>query len=513
MLYICFVKPVQSQQNLETVVTEQFMLLKKIAHEPGCNLEFSLTNDGSHSMMSGSKIVINLPQLRDLIKGVEEKHAVDIVRMILAHELAHQMQYRYYGRVFNLLLNECQADILAGFLLFQLKGQDFFTWIDEQKIQHQDDSRMQKKLGLFSQELSASLTVIFNLGDVYIDNDHPRSEERRRALREGIAYGNLWLFNSINNDPRILKENKTTSLQYEKKYKELLGYLPEDNVIIWSLRQAKKIVHNPRKNCKNIVVYNDFKWNTSANNPYITYYQKLQNIGSNIITINFYNQVNTVSRKEPNNTLLWNLISNRSFSITLKPGETKIINDSLQWVASETQMPSYNPLGDNNSFYYCSTLNDRETEIKSLSHRLVHNTLKEEVNTLDVLFSERNNFSKHISSVGTALDKEDFNTVYYESNLRLTSANRTHIIYDRESNSYSLQTTWEGENYSNEAFDARDQLLEILRKNGLKVEPEKTYTKSSDWNILDESAKRIGEIILFISSTKSYSLRLRIDSD
>ena len=515
LCFFFFVNSAVGQQSLQAIVTEQFTVLKGLAHEPGCKLELSNNNPGSHSLMNGSKIVINLPQLSSLIKSVGQQHAIDQIRLILAHELAHQMQYRFYGRISNVLLSECQADVLAGFLLFQLKGQDYVRWMDEQGIQEANDSRLKKRINFIIQELYAALTVIFNLGDPQADNDHPRNEERRRAVREGIAYGNLWLANSVNNDPNVPKEKKIATFKAEKNYKELVGFLPEDNVITWSLRQAKKIIHYPRKNCKDIVVYNNFSWNTSADSPYINYHQKLMNIGSSTITVNFFNQTNTVSREEPDNSLLWDLRFSKAYSLTLRPGETKIIDDRLEWTASENLMPNYNCLGYRNSLYYCSMLDAPETVTKSLSHslRVAPTTLVEEKNLIDILFSERNNLPRHITSVGTSLDEEDFNTVYYESSLRPSSADLTRIIYNREDNLYSIQTTWEGKHYSNEAFEACDQLKKVIQQIGMKVGPEKKRTKASDWKVLNEDSERVGNITLQVYSTKNYYLKLTIYAD
>jgi hypothetical protein len=502
---------------LESQVRREFDELRKLSYETATQLELNYEQVASSSIHTVSgKLILNIPQLKEMIDKVGSAYQTDIIRLVIAHELGHQIQYRYYSNVNGGLVFECQADILAGFLLYQLIGKDLAKWVDDKKVTSVEDERYARKMEELNSRVFASLSAIFMEGSSQArERTHPTNEERRIALRDGFNYGNLWLYAEVvanvpQSPGQILSDaDKKRMTEHLKK---LLNYLPSDDVVTWSHRHARKILHDHLDNCKDIVVYTEIDWDTSSYNPFVYYEQKVKNFGVKNITLSYYNQVYTVKRTDPQNTLYWNLQATGSHTITIRPGEIIQIRDSLKWTASSDFMPRIVYLGSEGSLFTCTTLSDNIDKRSFVpgNHYKASQSLTD-AQILGNYLAARAYFSGYIGSVGLSLVNTFSAGVQYQSLLQFSSAEKTEIEHFRQRNRYTLNVTfYRGEN-KRAAEQALQNSIALFRANNIAVQNERTFGDSGDknWDIVDDKGK-IGSMSYFRMWDGNYNVSFKI---
>lgn len=487
-----------AQGGLRQAVQNAFDTLKYIAQEPNASLEFDNSRQLNTESRKQGRIIVNLRQIQYILNHVDEIYSKDVIRLIVGHELGHQVQYRYYtNQQFSPVLNECQADILAGFFLFQISLQEFYK---ENPLLHENDPRISKLDSHFARVVLAGVSAIFDLGDDYTkDNTHPRNEQRRLAVRDGFTYGGFWIVDAAHNLPQLSNTIHLQAYQEGEKLKKILNYLPADNVLTWSYRHAKNIVHFQQENSKNIVVYSDWKWDTTRTNPYCSYTHKIKNIGDKIVSVNFEDQIYTALRTDPSNSLYWDIVSNNSYALALQPGETKSITGRLKWDATIDLEPYFVKIGDKGSLYSCSTIIHKEEDISSYMPAAfddVHAPSLDAV--LDVILSERDKFTSYIDGIGNVYFDDSFDNIDYPSRLKVPVANETRIHFDRRNNAYSMYVNLYVGAYRDVALTRINSILEAMKK----IAPRNQYeiiTDESDnkvWEVYDEGRGRVGQISL-----------------
>lgn len=507
---ILFSGGLQAQSNsLQQLITSEFNTLKAVSAATTRLRLDSTPVMSSSSLRKEGIIVINIPQVQRLVANAGVPYEKAIVRLLIAHELAHQMQYREYLVPSYTLLNECQADIIAGFLLFLVNNQDFVKIRDQLKVKSADDPLIKPVFNRLSDITFALYASIFSIGDNYSrDNNHPRSIERRTALRDGNTYGYFRLFETVAKDPGVAEKYRLQGRAGIKLYKTLLNIYPDDDLLGWSLRHARKIIHAKLDNCRNIVVLNKWEWHPSSDHPFVAYTQKIRNIGNNTVTINYLNQLYGRLNTDPNNSLYWTNISTASKAITLHPGESGTITDSLKWSAFEPGLPVYVPLGDVNSLYSCSCLNDVfpvQLQVRDNAEVLVNKPTDEAV--LDVFISERKTLMNLIAGIGIQENSKDDNTVSYDSKLQYPSAKKTTIHFNIPTKQYTLDVLFyhgADENYAKNALAA---ILNNLAKLRMTVIPD----NHSHWVIKDRHGLNAGSVDNLLSNDKDrYKVSLSV---
>lgn len=503
---------------LESEVTTEFNILRSLAREPQTKLEFDYTNGvSSVSKTSKSILVFNIPQLKEIENRIGVAYKKDFIRLIVAHELAHQIQYKYYHNISGGLLYECQADIIGGFLIYQLIGKDISEWNLSHNITSMDDPGYTKMLKDLEGRVYASLTQIFQAG-VYsgLGRKHPSNEERRLALRDGLAYGNIWLYGEVLiNAPSAGNPTLTYTekIRLAKHYQKLLNYLPGDNIVTWSLRHAKKVIHDYLPNARYIVTYSETDWDTSKDNPYVYYEQIIKNEGDKTITLNYYTQIYTVKRDDPKNTLYWDLRATNSHNFTLKPGETREVIDSLKWVATTDYMPRIVHLGDEGSLFSCTTLSDNREEASSnIPNHYSGNSLSNDAYILEIMFSSRSLYDRFINGVGTVVTRSFKSDVSFVSLLKIPSSIGTDIKWNRKANRYDLDVFYYYGKNKIEALKSAERLIANIKlaEHIVKISNKEIEANDKEWEILSEKGEVIGSISMYEFKNGNYQVKMLV---
>lgn len=483
---------------LKAVIEDEFNTLKAFALEPNSFLVIEEGDERSSRAYLGGRITININQVERLINQIEAKFSKYIVRLIIAHELAHQIQFRHYKNFNSELLKECQADIIAGFLLYQLAGKDYYDDLNGSKNMSVED---------ISDRLKEALVAIFELGeDFYIQHTHPKRNQRRTALRDGMIYGNIWIYNMVINDTTVNDSNKENLFQSYNKTKQLLDYRHKDNILSWSFRHAQKIIHDDCQACKNLVFENKFEWDTLSTNPYVYFQQRIRNISDVSVNIDFSNQLYTVSVSESENNLHWQLRSSHAEKLTIKAGEIKSIEGKLEWFATEELMPRIILPGFEGSIYTCRIpgLLINNPPLPGKFNATNVNAELQIQNILGIFYYRRHKIEEFIGSVGQSSDIDKLD-VFYQSNLVVPHAADTRINFDLIDGKYSFFINF---NFGPDVKSA-DKWLSNIFSMLLEEIPGLTFEKDSSddsshyntWNIMDNN-KITGEIV-YSKFTKS----------
>lgn len=514
-----WLKAIGQDEMLKHEIQNQFVILRQLSREMSTKLEYDYSNTASsESKTKNGILVVNIPQLKDMVQVMGRAYERDLIRLIIAHELGHQIQYRFYSNIAGGLLYECQADIIAAFLLYQVIAQEISQWIDIAQVSSLEDPRYKKKMDELNNRFYASLTAIFNAGEAESrERTHPNNNERRLALRDGFMYGNLWLYGEVlanvpatSNTPQLTVQTKN---QLANHYKKLLNYLPGDNLLTWSQRHAKKIIHEFLLNCKNIAVYSMNDWDTSAENPFVYYKQNIVNKGDKIITLNYYNQVYTVKREDPKNTLYWDLRSTKSHSVTLQPGEKREIVDSLEWIATKEYMPRFVYLGSEGSLFSCTTVSDKvEYFTKQPRNHFSDPVPTSGALILDIYLTSRSNFETFIGSVGKFYTLKFYGDMSFRSLVQLPSAESTEINYIKRKDRYDLEAKFYTGGSRLKADEAVQTIIQSMDKNefAIKKQPETVASDDKFWIISDRSGEDIGKITYYHFDSGNYRVSMSI---
>jgi hypothetical protein len=519
-LVLCALQLNAQDESLKAAIQNQFLVLKNLSYETQARLEYDYSNRSSVTNTKKGIVQINIPELKEMIGGVGSSYQQEVIRLVVAHELGHQIQYRHQNNTQGGLLYETQADILAGFLMYQMMWNDMLEWQRQMGVTSTKDKRYTDKIKEITDYVYASLNAIFSKGSgESIGRTHPTNEERRMALRDGLTYGNLWLFAEVlpnftaTGEDALSAEDKREAAEH---YKQLLHYLPNDNVVTWSKRHAEKIIHSFLANSRYIGVYTDFRWDTRSNNPYVYYYHKIRNLGERTLTLSFYDQVYTVKRTDAENTLFWDLRGTKAYSITLHAGETYEIKDSLKWLALKDYMPRFIHLGETGALYSCTALSDPEESIGFSGNHFAEFARETEPEkdegVLDVLLSSRQNFDTLIGNVGVFSTEKMRGILSYQSRVDLPSAYETKVVTDETLNGFDLSANY----YDGDNRTAAEQRLSMLQSVfthlDYAVTPgrQQTVSDTRSFMITDRNRKEIGGIDLFHFSNGEYSLALSI---
>jgi hypothetical protein len=492
-------------QNNKDLIRSEFSNMVHLAKINNVSLELDSSDLASSKAVRGGKTIININQVNNLVSSVASSYKTNIIRLIIAHELAHHMQFQENASFPNVLVSECQADLIAGFLLVQAIVKDGIVAGAHLTGNHTVSERA----------VSDAMNAIFILGDEY-NETHPGREHRRLALRNGMNFGILWMAEYAINYPDNLSQVNTSAKKVYNQYNELISRIPGDNLITWSRREASKIVHTNLRDCRDIVVYNKLNWDTTATNPFLTYSQQIINLGNKRIRITYHNQLVYAHREDPQNSLYWDIQANQSKTHVLEPGKSKTVNGKIRWTATDISMPKFIGPGSIGSLYTCVSLQrvgspDSDNQISYSTLSTIEEDTKE-VNALEVIFSEQQDLSKFIAGVGSCFS-EKCDYITYESKVKIGQG-RTKLIYNRTENSLHMEIIiYEGKdkNESDRKFiSISNDLEEILPSSAFgPVEP---ILNSRYRSIYDKQGNEIGDIYLERSSSNLYNVGINIYS-
>jgi hypothetical protein len=486
------------ETDVEQQIRSEFLTLRELAMEPRTVLQIDRSSTGSSEVNTVKGILVfQLRELTTITAAIGKTYQRDMIRLIIAHELGHQMQY---GTQSNRAgpLYECQADILAGYLLWRAEGAEQGIWLKNAGLTDARNANYQKKVAEWNDRFSASMTAIFRVGDNYVlKPSHPTSDQRRLALRDGYNYGNIWLFGDfLENDPVLSKSVNAPGMRERcKKFKALLGFLPGDNLIGWSNRHARKILHLSIDNCKDIIVYTNYAVDSTELYLHTDYLQQITNIGKKKITFSFYNQVYNSKRKDPANTLYWELLATAAHSITLLPGQTTSVQGRLNFLSTNDFTPTFIYPGKAGALFSCSTLYDTEDGGVIAASHFSGGKLQADKYILDAYLKSRDQLADLIGSVGISFNQESVRNIFYISRLQVAAARYTRITYDGLQQKYGLEVGYYHGGQKTKALQAVREVIKLLTPLQYRIlQTPPGNGEQSAWQITDETNELLGRI-------------------
>lgn len=483
--------PILSAQSISReLITREFNALRAFAMEPLARLEFDESPAASSSSQRmGRKIIINIPELKRLTAFVGNAHAKDVVRLLLAHELGHQLQYTHSGERPVTVVNECQADILAGYLITQR----YYT-----EIATLPATQQSTEINRLKDVMIAIYSSMYLLGNEYdLGNNHPRNDQRKVALRDGISYSHLYMYTIAKNTPSNPLSSDPNTGKAIRKIQENLNYLTDDNVMTWSFRHAKRIIHINPEYCKELIFESTHDWHTSADDPYVLYEQKITNPGNKKITITYYNQVYTSLRKDPRNPFHWNIISTAAHTKTINPGATITFSGKLEWYADDSIMPSFLTPERPGALYTCSCLENKAAAAETVAigneDLASDNKTAPELSTIvDQVISDRGYFESYIDGVGIRHSTGSDN-INFDSKRKLPGALTNYVVYNTSNRTYILESNFYAGENKEQSLRVLNKLLSDLTKDDLRLKIETDHMRHRFWDIV-QNGKHIGQV-------------------
>ena len=263
-------------------------------------------------------IIVDTDQLEQIRTQSDATQFSYILRLLLAHEKTHQLQYRTYSATIVDLpdeereIYEAQADILAGrYLMESMQG---------------------SASPLETEATREALRVAYDLGvERYALADHPSHEGRLTAVRLGMAAGMMEKMHQLGGP----EGNASAQVLAQK-----VDFRSGEDALHWSFRTARRIINYRRSDIVNLVLTSqEIDFDKDANHPVVSYQFTYENRGPTPLHVNLEVQSASVPRDEPSDMLRWLKTDVRSYSFTLAPKESHTIKDQQQWVATEELMP------------------------------------------------------------------------------------------------------------------------------------------------------------------------------
>jgi hypothetical protein len=303
--------PRMSDKTDRMIVTEA----QRLDAITGFTTPVLFTEKGATESHPEAGIILSRPQLSQLMDSTTTPQ--ELLRFVLAHEKAHQLQFRQYGKAKILLedmemrrVYECQADILAAKYMIEA--------IPAPNLQQQE-------------AILEAIRVSFELGSEEFGlATHPSRECRRLATRLGMAAGM---------HTNLLRAGLIANAQFLAQRIEVR---PADNPMSWSLRQAKNVVRYQLAASREVVQDVEstvIKFNENGNPPIVTFELPYFNLAPKAVRVTLSIHSWAVPREDAKNTKPWELIDAKHFEFVLQPNKTFIARGVLQWKATPALMP------------------------------------------------------------------------------------------------------------------------------------------------------------------------------
>jgi len=328
-IFLCFVLTgaFAQTQNVDEILKANVPALSRIA---GQTSRWTLLEAPRNTSDPENGMVFSRRILEKMLQHQQGIHPAFPVQFIIAHELAHQVQYHIYADALSSAscekrrLYECQADVLAGVYIAKL-----YDLADSITFQNTDAVFM-----------STALEFLYTLGDEEYSQTslHPSWSERRMAFRTGIAYA-------------LLEGNLGVS--FKQMANGVVDRQADEDVYSWSLKAAKRINHFPVAITKNIMTGIDSDtlgkymiWHKKGDHPileFISNYYKNNNPFAVRLTVQckLVAKNRDPGRQDPKLTTAQG--QSKLYSMVLGPGDSICIRDTLNWhgLATKETMPSF----------------------------------------------------------------------------------------------------------------------------------------------------------------------------
>lgn len=302
----------RDDDELHKIINEEMQALRRSTGLASTKIELTDEPDATASYPS-TGLIFSRTQLEKIKEEANVTREREIIRLILAHEMAHQIQFKKYGA--NTIKNasmeelrkyECQADLLAAKYLIE----SFTPGPDGTDV------------------IMEALEVMFGIGEPNALGDHPTHEARRAATRRGMSAG---MYSHFQNLPGPLTPQ---TLRWIAKKIDLRA---GDDILPWSLRQASRIVHTDEAAFKDLEISSPTAHR--GGNGYATVSVTITNNGDRAVEGDFEIRCDLVDRNaedEAKSRLLWDA---QNFTTRLGVGESKRFTANLLFTIQPGMLP------------------------------------------------------------------------------------------------------------------------------------------------------------------------------
>jgi hypothetical protein len=302
-------------QSVADILQEEMRALNEASNT---RTELTVEDEGGISSSPASGIMFSRTVFERIRRESNVKQLRGVIRFLVAHEQAHQIQFEKYGvdkmRSTNAewnRLKECQADLLAA------------KYLTLSYDEAGDDPRVQKDI---NEALRDMLEVSFNLGEEEKGADHPNRQARRTATRLGAARGQLEKLKSLPQSEPLFAESR-------RHLEVVLDVRPSESLLDWSLRQARRIVHHDTAAYRSLslekqqvrISDKSLKAGTAAFDLSYT------NRGNRPLRVDMEVQCVTAHSTDPEDTSRWQKWTVRNYEFTVGPGESYTARGQLGW--------------------------------------------------------------------------------------------------------------------------------------------------------------------------------------
>ncbi len=349
--------------------------MQRLNSKFGLSVQLWLWNSGKIKADFEKGIIVDMKSLANYKNMLNNTNYFTAVRLILAHEFAHFLQYKKYKQeltdisLMSSIIYECQADIIAG----KYCNESIAESMVEKKVKaYQDKVPLEKVDSLVILEKTFNLDALklfYQIGAHENEtSDHPFNEQRLLAVKLGIEAGKLYMLDlaSQKYDNILSREDmksilsKRSALAFNSKLTDPYNF---DSIMYWSLWQAKRVIHYNFEATKNLIIsWNpEIKWDTSSDNPYVYYEYSLLNTGNKTMICDFQVRCDAVLRNNPDSNIYSGFLQSRDYSIELLPKQHKLIKDKLNWTYWDKKyMPRMISPSDPTSLLSCRFEGDNE---------------------------------------------------------------------------------------------------------------------------------------------------------
>lgn len=338
-------------------------------------------------------VIINKNEILEKIKNFDHVDKRILIRLIIAHEKMHAKQYFKWGKETfkrysslvskeQLLVDETQADLVAGYNAMDTKDykdiEPVFNFIKKISVKGLDNiSEFNLEDLNFDQQLQKNeinaLKLFFSLGENgnYLARG-ANSYQRTIAIEMGmkVAYIHRLIAYLKAHGPLSNMENEyynqvisksENDIYYKYVESEKWNYFYDS----WSLWTARKIL-NLSKELNKYIHFKVLESSEDVTNQKINYKTSITNSNTKDSILINYSILLKSKPKEYNGFIIFSAVNSM---VRLKPGETKLISESLdisilemlQEVKGEFQSQIVFP-GQIGSLYYTALLNTKNSK-------------------------------------------------------------------------------------------------------------------------------------------------------
>jgi hypothetical protein len=434
--------------------------LQRMNYAFGYNIKMKITKEGGLTSLPNQEIQISLNELKHILPTTRKDIRFYMIRFIVAHEFAHQIQYYKFVNdskfmnddLISRTLIETQADIMAGLIFFKMSP-ELLIYIGSHPQ-------------LVNDVFKELFTVTYNLGiRENTIGSHPSKRDRMLAVRLGLTNGLSFVYDQwIKSNPNHAIQMGITYPIFKKQMDEQFRFIDlenGENMISWSYRQSKKIINYDRGISTNIILLTDHNkrvnWHTEITNPYVDYKLTYKNIGNRSIDIEMEVFIAHVDRSESNSPETYRKVNVNHYKFSLLPNQSKTIEGKLLWLKNEndmvvdfelrdSDMPRivYPGLTSDDGIYSCSYSNDSSSQvyqknIKNLNFKNLKDTNAFKSFFLEILNTCELDYQNFIKGIGE-VHLKDSSEITYVSSIQFEDGTLTLVNVNSTRNISSVYT-------------------------------------------------------------------------